>query len=158
MLTLLTIAQWGVPALILAAPFILSAWFPPARRILMLAIPIPLFVLAALAAFWWLNRESAIVAAVKERVAEMTAGAQLDALKARLAAQSAVAAARATTAAEALRRARVAENARDRLEVDLLASQFKQEDLENEIDDILAAPVAGDCTVDDALARRLRNR
>ena len=105
MLTLLTFLQWGVPALILAAPFVLSAGFPPARRFLMAAIPIPLFVLAALGAWLWLNQESAIVAAVQKAVAEMTAGAQLDALKARLAAQSALAAARATTAAEALRRA-----------------------------------------------------
>lgn len=82
MLTLLTIAQWGVPTLILVAPFLLSAWFPPARRYLMTAIPIPLFVLAALAAFWWLNRESAIVAAVQDRVKEMVAGAELDAAEA----------------------------------------------------------------------------
>ena len=82
MLTLLTFLQWGVPALILAAPFVLSAGFPPARRFLMAAIPIPLFVLAALAAWLWLNQESAILGAVQVRVKEMVAGAELDAAKA----------------------------------------------------------------------------
>ena len=82
MLTLLTFLQLGVPALILAAPFVLSAGFPPARRFLMAAIPVPLFVLLAVAAFWWLNREGAIVRAVEERVTEMVAGSELDAAKA----------------------------------------------------------------------------
>ena len=82
MFALLTILKWGVPALILAAPFILTALYPSARRFLMAAIPIPLFVLAALAAWLWLNQESAILGAVQVRVKEMVAGAELDAAKA----------------------------------------------------------------------------
>ena len=82
MFALLTILKWGVPALILAAPFILTALYPSARRFLMAAIPIPLFVLAALAAWLWLSQESAILGAVQVRVKEMVAGAELDAAKA----------------------------------------------------------------------------
>jgi hypothetical protein len=158
MLIFLTLLKWGLPALILVAPMAASAWFPPARRVLMFALPIPLFVIAAAGAWLWLNQESAVLRAVHERVTEMVAGAEIAALKARLEAEEKISAARGQVAAEANRRLVVEIDARANLSRRLAAIQTENEILNDDLADLLSRPVARDCAVDPDLIGRLRGR
>tara|TARA_R110002020_G_scaffold467027_4_gene690228 strand:+ start:38765 stop:39241 length:477 start_codon:yes stop_codon:yes gene_type:complete len=158
MLILVTILKWGLPAVLLLAPIIASAWFPQARRFLMFALPIPLFVMAAAGAWLWLNQESAVLHAVQVRVKEMVAGAEIAALEARLEAERQIAAARGAAAAEANRRLMVEINARTNLAARLAAIQTENEILNDDLADLLSRPVARDCAVDPDLLGRLRGR
>jgi hypothetical protein len=158
MLVLVTLLKWGLPALILVAPIAASAWFPPARRVLMFALPIPLFVIAAAGAWLWLNQESAVLHAVQVRVKEMVAGAEIAALEARLEAEEKISAARGQVAAEANRRLMVEIDARVNLSQRLAAIQTENEILNDDLADLLSRPVARDCAVDPDLLGRLRAR
>lgn len=158
MLLLLTLLKWGVPAIVLLAPIAASVWFPPARRILMFALPIPLFVIAAVGAWLWLNQESAIVDAVQSRVKEMVAGAEIAALEAQLEAEKQIAEARGAAASEANRRLSVEIIASANLAARLAAIQTENEILSDDLDDLLSRPVDRDCAVDSDLLGRLRGR
>ncbi|VVT14969.1 hypothetical protein [Hoeflea sp. EC-HK425] len=156
MLILLTLLKWGLPALIFVAPIAASAWFPPARRVLMFALPIPLFVIAAAGAWLWLNQESAVLRAVHERMTEMVAGAEIATLEAKLDAEEKISAARGQVAAEANRRLMAEINARVNLSRRLAAIQTENEILNDDLADLLSYPVPRDCAVDPDLLDRLR--
>ncbi|WP_394689068.1 hypothetical protein [Hoeflea sp.] len=158
MLVLVTLLKWGLPALVLVAPIAASAWFPPARRVLMFAVPVPMFAIAAAGTWLWLNQESAILKAVDERVTEMVAGAEIAALEAKLEAEQQIAAARAAAALEANRRLMAEVSARVNLAARLAAIQTENEILNDDLADLLSRPVSGDCTVDHELFIRLRGR
>lgn len=125
-------------------------------RVLGFTIPLPLGVILAALAWLHFDKTSAIRQAVDDRVTEMVAGAGIAALEAKLEAEQQIAAARAKLAAEANRRLLAEINARTNLAARLAAIQIENETLNDDLDDLLSRPVAGDCAVDAELLGRLR--
>lgn len=95
---------------------------------------------------------------VEIAAAGMVASAELAAAKAQLAAQREIAARSADAASEALRRVRVGEDARQRLEARLTAAQAENEVINDDLADLLSRPVDRDCVVDPDVLGRLRGR
>ncbi|MFC6488042.1 hypothetical protein [Nitratireductor sp. GCM10026969] len=120
-------------------------------KILTFGITLPLWAFLAAGAWFHFDKSSAVREAVDNAVTELVAAEELAAASAEVAALSAI-------ADERERRLAAAQRA-NRLYAERLAEtvQEKQE-LSHEIDDILARPVAGDCSVDRNVLERLRNR
>ncbi len=134
-------------------PFVKAAW-----GFLKITIPVPLAALVA--AFLWVqfDKGSSVRKAVDKAVRQLVAGAELDAARAALAAQRELSAAWARQAHAAAASARADALAREAFEQLLAASEAENKDIQNEIDDLLAAPAPAACAVDDRVFERLRNR
>ncbi len=75
-----------VPAIVLAAPWIaltIPVVGPVFSKILRWCPPVPLFILVAAALWAWLDRDGAVMRAVKDATKELVAGEELAAAKAR---------------------------------------------------------------------------
>lgn len=137
----------------------IPAWLVTgAWRVLSFVVPIPVFVILAIAGWLYVDHHSAIREAVNDRVREMVAGAEIAALEAKISAQQQIAARLAEAVREAERRQAVTAAARSNLAARLAAIQTENEILNDDMADLLSRPVPGDCSVDADLARRLRGR
>jgi len=121
-------------------------------------IPVPLVLILAALAWVHFDKSSAIRKAIDDRVTEMVAGAEIAALEAQLAAQRDIAARLDEVSTEAQRRTNVAVAAQLMLANRLQAAEQRNGDLNDDLDDLLSRPVAGDCAVDSDLIGRLRGR
>jgi hypothetical protein len=126
--------------------------------VLAFVVPIPLILILAALAWVHFDKSSAIRKAVDDAVTELVAGAEIAALKAQAAAQREIATRSADAAREARRRLRVEATARTNLSIRLVAIQTENEMLNDDLDDLLSSPVAGDCAVDSVFIGRLRGR
>lgn len=143
-----------VPVLIFASPYLvvqIPIAGPPASRMLQWRLPIPLFVIIAVVAWAWLDRDGAIMQAAKDATMQLVAGEELAAGQQREAGQQVI--------IDTLQRQNEAYlNSLMALSVklaDLHASDQKQlqEDLDaNKSDD------AGSDAISDRLFGRLRNK
>ncbi|EDQ33967.1 hypothetical protein HPDFL43_05920 [Hoeflea phototrophica DFL-43] len=129
-----------------------------ALRILGFTIPVPVTLILAALAWVQFDKSSAIRSAVNERVKEMVAGAEIEALEAQIAAQRQIAARSAEAAREAQRRLTVEATARTNLSMRLMAIQTENEILNDDLADLLSRPVDRDCAVDADVLGRLQSR
>ncbi|MCA0276233.1 MAG: hypothetical protein LCH86_09525 [Proteobacteria bacterium] len=125
-------------------PFALAVW-----RVLTVMIPIPLVLIIAAGIWVHFDKSSAVRRAVDKAVTELMAGAELDALKAQLAAEKT---ARAFLEGKA---ASLAE-ANQRFEDARIAAERKNEGLSDELDELKAQ--APGTTVDQPMLDRLHNK
>lgn len=127
-------------------------------RVLSFTIPIPIIAILGALLLMQVDKSSAIRAAVKDRVKEMVAGAEIATLEAQLAAQRDIAARLDDVATEAQRRLSAAVDAQLTLATNLQAAEARNGDLNDELDDLLSRPVGGDCAVGSDFIVRLRGR
>jgi len=127
-------------------------------RVFGFVVPVPVVLVLAALAWVQFDKSSAIRTAVNDRVKEMVAGAEIATLQAKLAAQRAIAARLDDVSAEAQRRLTAAVDAQLSLAMRLQAVETKNGDLNDDLDDLLSRPVAGDCAVGADILGRLRGR
>jgi predicted aconitase len=125
------------------------AFARPVWDVLKIAVPIPLFVI--LAGWLWLHfdKASAVRKAVDRAVADLVAGAQLDALEAQLVEERRL---RAFVEGKARALAEANKNFEDRF----ILAELEKEGLADELEEIKTAPAPDGCVVDRALIERLR--
>lgn len=127
-------------------------------RILGFSIPLPVWLILGALAWVQIDKTSTVRQAVNDRVTEMVAGAEIDALKAQAAAQREIVARSADAAREARRRLAVEATARTNLAMRLAAIQTENEILNDDLADLLSRPVDRDCAVDAGVLGRLHAR
>ncbi len=122
-----------------------------AGTVLAFSVTLPVWAFLAAGAWLSLDKSSAVRQAVDSAVTELVAGAELEAARAETDALREI-------AAETQRRLAAANLANALFAERLAESRRTEQELTDEIEDLLAHPVAGDCTVDGDLHRRLRAR
>lgn len=119
------------------------------RPILTFGVTLPVWLFIAAAVWLWVDKTSAVRAAVDNAVTELAAGAEIEGLKARLAAQEKLAAFERGKA-EAL----AAANAR--FDSDRQIAELESERLANELEELRSQPAPDGCVVTPDLLDRLR--
>lgn len=127
---------------------LLAAW-NVARPILTFGVTLPAWLFLAGGLWLWVDRTSAVRTAVDGAVRELVAGAEIEALRARLDAERQIAAF-LRGRAEAL----AAANAK--FEAERSAAESENERLTDELDALKSQPVPGDCDVTSDFLERLR--
>ena len=127
-------------------------------RFLRITLPVPLALVIALAAWWQIDKTSAVRRAVVETTQELVAGSRIAALEAERDAQARIAAAQAQAATEANRRAQAYLQLHQNASAELARVRDDAANLQDDLDELLAAPPPPDCTVGPGLAGRLRGR
>ncbi|MER8924328.1 hypothetical protein NKJ23_16125 [Mesorhizobium sp. M0184] len=135
----------------------LAAW-QFVRPFLTFKLALPVWVFLVAGAWLWIDKTSAIRTAVNKYAAELIAGAQMDALNAQLIEERRIRAWSDRKAEEAGKLADAERAARVDLEIKLTLTDSKRKGLADELAEITAHPVSGDCTVDQFLLDRLRNK
>lgn len=128
-----------------------------AAAFLTFGVTLPVWLFLAAGAWLYFDRSSAIRTAVDSAVTELVAGAELEAARATAEANDKLRLAAEARADEARRRARAAEAANAAFAERAAKARLLADNLEDEIDEILSAPVDSDCRVDRGLLERLRN-
>ncbi|RWP69558.1 hypothetical protein [Mesorhizobium sp.] len=128
------------------------------RPFLVFRIALPVWVFLVIGAWLWIDKTSDIRTAVNTYAAELIAGAKLDALEAQLIEERRIRVWSDAKAAEASRIADAERAARVDLEITLTLTDTKRKGLADELAAIKAHPVSGNCTVDQFLLDRLRNK
>lgn len=136
-----------------------AALVPAARvawAVLRVSIPVPIIVIVAIAAWWQLDKVSAVRRAVDARVKELVAGADIAAAEAERDAARQMAAALAEEARRQAALAAAEAAARAQFEAELAAAERINTELQGQIDAILSSPPPPGCLVDGVLFERLR--
>lgn len=119
--------------------------------LLTFGITLPVWVFLAAGAWLYFDRGSAIREAVDQAVTELVAGEELAAERARVKALQAI-------QAETARRLAATKTANRAFTEKLAEADRQKQELSDEINQMLSAPLAGSCAVDDGILDRLRNR
>lgn len=127
-------------------------------RVLGFSIQLPVWLILVALAWVQIDKTSDVRQAVNGRVTEIVAGAEIETLKAQVAAQREIAGRSADTAREARRRLAVEATARTNLAMRMVAIQTENEILNDDLADLLSRPVDRDCAVDADVLGRLRAR
>lgn len=120
-------------------------------KVLAFGITIPLGVVLAAGLWVHFDKSSAVRSAVDRAVTALVADAEIKAAKAEAEAQRRI-------AAEYQRQAERARMASDQFAALLAESRAREEGLQDEIDELAAAPVNDACIVDGGILGRLHNR
>lgn len=153
------VAAGAIVAFILLAPAGAAAvLWNVVRPILMFRISLPLWVFLAAGGWLYIDKTSAVRAAVNKAVTNMVAGAQLQALEATLVEERRI---RQWSDSKADDSARIADETQSDL-VDmqnkLTLTDIKRKGLADDLAKLKARPAPAQCGVDDFLFERLRNK
>lgn len=127
-------------------------------RIATFAIPIPLWLIAGVSLWVWLDKESAVRLAVNDAVEELIAGSKIDSLERQVEAEQRLRKLAETVARQNEERAaRIAEANRSYADL-LISLESQKQELANELREISQRDLGGICHVDGELLGRLRAR
>lgn len=127
-------------------------------RALTIVIPIPLFVLVLGGLWLWIDTGSRVRAAVDKAAKELVAGAEIDALEARLEGERRLRIYAEGARDEARRVKAEEEKARQEFSDKLVLSELQSEQDAKEIEDLRKKPRPDGCIADDAYIGGLRNK
>lgn len=122
-----------------------------------IVIPIPLFVIVAGGLWLWFDTASRVRTAVDKAMRELVAGAEIDALEAKLEGERRLRMYAEGARDEARRVKAEEEKARQEFADKLVLSELESENYELEIDKLKGQPRPEGCTADDAYIGGLQN-
>ncbi|TGT90906.1 MULTISPECIES: hypothetical protein [unclassified Mesorhizobium] len=139
----------------LAVVAFLRKWVLP---VLTFGITLPVWVFLVAGAWLYFDKSSAVRTAVDRAVTKLVAGAEIEALNAKLDSERRIREWSDSAAAQASQIAETERRSRFDLEAKLTISEIDRKNQADELAQIEAQPVAADCRVDQRLLERLRNR
>ncbi|TPN04528.1 hypothetical protein [Mesorhizobium sp. B2-1-2] len=139
----------------LAVTAFLRKWVLP---VLTFGITLPVWVFLVAGAWLYFDKASAVRTAVDKAVTKLVAGAEIEALQAKLDEERRIREWSDNKAAEANRIAETERRAREELETNLALSAIDDRKKKDDLVQIEARPTPDGCRVDQFLLERMRNR